>query len=236
MRSLIFNGLQQLLDLIYPPKCVSCQRSGQGSLCKNCWSAIAPIHPPLCHKCGYPTQRSSPSCAKCSPHNLHYLDAIRSVASYDDTPPLRSAIHKFKYQNYQSIGRVLAGLLADCYRTHRLETDFIVPVPLHPIRFKERGYNQSGVLAAHLAAIINQPLDSKNLIRHRVTQTQMSLPADERKLNVADAFRCKTDALRGRRILLIDDVCTTGATLNACAEALKAADVAAVFGLTLARA
>jgi ComF family protein len=163
------------------------------------------------------------------------MDAIRSVAVYDNQL-LRSTIHKFKYQNNRAIVSVLAMLLAECYQTNQLKTDIIVPVPLHPNRYKERGFNQSGLLATHLSTIISQPLDTKTLIRHKITKAQMTLRAEERKINVAGAFRCQSDALRSKVVLLIDDVCTTGATLNACAEALKNSGVSAVFGLTLARA
>jgi ComF family protein len=130
----------------------------------------------------------------------------------------------------------LAAFLADCYHTHHLKTDLIVPVPLHPNRQKERGYNQSLLLAEQLSTTLGQPLDTKSLIRQRMTQSQMTLKRAERKTNVANAFICQSDRLSGKTILLIDDVCTTGATLNACAEALKNSGVTAVFGLTLARA
>ena len=229
------NGLQQLLDLLYPPKCISCQRSGQGSLCPTCRAAITFIRPPICQKCGYPNRQSVPHCWQCQHHDLCYLDAIRAVALYDDNP-LQTAIRKFKYQNNRTAVQVLASFLVDCYHSHHLKTDLIVPVPLHPKRQKERGYNQSLMLAERLSMALRQPMDTKSLVRQRVTQSQMSLKGAERKANVADAFQCQSDKLRDKTILLIDDVCTTGATLNACAQALKNSGVAAVFGLTLARA
>lgn len=191
--------------------------------------------PPFCQKCGYPLHISAEVCSQCDHNPLPYLDSIRSVALFEDTP-LRPAIHHFKYHNHRILGQDFAPLLAKCYGDSQLETDVIVPVPLHPSRYKERGYNQSELLANSLAALINQPVDKKTLIRRRATKTQVSLNAAERHKNVAAAFACTSNALSDKSILLIDDVCTTGATLNACAQALKGAKARSVYGLTLARA
>ena len=132
--------------------------------------------------------------------------------------------------------RDFASMLADCYSDYQLTGDVIVPVPLHNSRYRERGYNQAALLAKGLSRLIGTPVNNKTLVRHRITKTQMTLNAAERKINVSNAFTCQSTALRGKKVLLIDDVCTTGATLDACAQALKQAGVCAVYGLTLARA
>jgi ComF family protein len=149
--------------------------------------------------------------------------------------PIRPAIHVLKYQNHQAVAAVLAGLLADAYRRYALAVDLIMPVPLHPARLKERGYNQSELLASQLGQLLQLPVNSTKLQRIKKTEAQVGLGAGERQKNVAGAFAVKT-TLQDQSILLIDDVCTTGSTLDACAVALKAAGAASVWGLTLARA
>ncbi len=173
-------------------------------------------------------------CQHCQSTSQWHLDAIRSVAFFENTP-LKPAIHKFKYQNHQALSADFALLLATCYQSHQLRTDIIVPVPLHQARYKERGYNQSALLAKSLSPLLKQPVDTQTLIRQRATKTQTALNAADRWRNVADAFICLSDALSHKSILLIDDVCTTGATLNACAYALKQANTCSIYGLTLAR-
>jgi ComF family protein len=156
--------------------------------------------------------------------------------AFFEAGPLRKAIHKLKYHNNQVLGQAFAPLLAECYTTNKLEVDVIVPVPLHKSRYKERGYNQSTLLAKGLAKLISQPIDDKTLVRHRATRIQMNLKAIERRENVTNAFTCRASPLADKIVLLVDDVCTTGATLDACAHALKESTVRAVHGLTLARA
>lgn len=237
---LILNGviklslLQQVLNLLYPPKCASCGASA-GHFCEDCQAKLVRIGPPFCQKCGCPLNKSAAACSRCDHNPLPYLDSVRSVALFEGTP-LRPAIHNFKYHNQRILGQDFAPLLAKCYRDNQLETEVIVPVPLHSSRYKERGYNQSELLANGLAALINQPVDKKTLIRRRATKTQVSLSAAERHKNVAEAFACISNALSHKSVLLIDDVCTTGATLNACAQALKRAKARSVYGLTLAQA
>jgi len=225
---------ESIYNLIYPPRCVSCQ-AALTYFCVNCKANLVYITLSACDRCGYPNANTNSPCHQCQTNPLNYLDAIRSAAFFDDGP-LKIAIHKFKYQNYQALGKEFAPLLANCYTINHLKTDVIVPVPLHKSRYKERGYNQSTLLAKGLSKLIGQPIDSKTLVRHRVTKTQMTLKAKERKNNVTKAFACQSKALEDKSILLIDDVCTTGATLDACAQALKQMNTRAVYGLTLARA
>ena len=111
-----------------------------------------------------------------------------------------------------------------------------MPVPLHPSRFKERGYNQSELLVKALASYLDLPIDTTSLQRVRVTKSQMTLGISERHQNVKHAFSCQSERLAGQQILLVDDVCTTGSTLDACAAALKSTGATSVWGLTLARA
>ena len=163
------------------------------------------------------------------------MRSIRS-ATFFESGALRNVIHKFKYENLHILGKSLASLLATCYTINQMKADIIVPVPLHKSRLKDRGYNQSAILARELARQLNLPVDEKTLIRHRKTQSQMSLNANDRQKNVAEAFSCRKNILTAKTVLLIDDVCTTGATLDACAAALKATGITTVDALTIARA
>jgi ComF family protein len=149
---------------------------------------------------------------------------------------LREAIHQFKYQNLRSLAPILAGFLAS-YLTHNaLPTDILVPVPIHPQRLKERGYNQSLLLALELGRLTNLQVVENVLIRNMNTPPQAKTAnLAARRQHMTTAFFSRGDKLRGKRILLVDDVATSGATLNGCAIALKNAGVNSVWGLTLAR-
>ena len=131
---------------------------------------------------------------------------------------------------------ILSEILADAYHHYDLDADVLVPVPLHFSRVKERGYNQSELLANELGKLLGLPINNSTLQRIRKTKSQMRLGAEERHKNVIGAFACADKQLVNQKVLLIDDVCTTGSTLDACAAALKQAGVITVWGLTLAKA
>ena len=148
---------------------------------------------------------------------------------------IRHAIHRLKYQRLSALADPLGDALSRFWQRLGAQATCIVPVPLHPDRQRERGYNQSELLARRVGLLAGIPVYPHALRRVRATAAQMTLNAAERSANVAGAFRCDDPAVRGATVLLIDDVCTTGATLEACAQALKAAGAAEVHGLTLAR-
>lgn len=223
---------QLVLDLLYPPRCVNCA-STEDWFCQNCLNQIALIAPPVCQNCGTPISKSE--CNECANNPLHTIDGIRSAAYFEDNP-IRPAIHLLKYRDHKAVASILGQILADTYHNYHLQADVIVPVPLHPSRFKERGYNQSELLVKALASNLDLPIDTTTLERVRVTKSQMTLGISERHQNVKEAFACRGDRLAGKQVLLIDDVCTTGSTLDACAAALKASGTTSVWGLTLARA
>lgn len=126
--------------------------------------------------------------------------------------------------------------MANTYRYYQLQADVIIPVPLHNSRVKERGYNQNELLAHKLGDALKIPVNTKITRRIRKTRTQMTLGVEERRQNVNGAFACQGKQLTYQRVLLIDDVCTTGSTLDSCAAALKSAGAVSVWGLTLAKA
>ncbi|RLC73008.1 MAG: ComF family protein [Chloroflexi bacterium] len=217
-----------LLDFLFPTSCLGCGREGS-LLCPSCLKTLPRLYPPYCERCGIPCSgRICPLCLSSPP----VIDGIRSPLLYRDLA--REAIIHLKYRNLKLLARPLAELLADYLAESQLQFDVLVPVPLHPRRLRSRGYNQSALLAKNLSELIGVPLREDILFRLRDTPSQTSLGGPERRQNVAGAFECREE-LEGWEILLLDDVCTTGATLDACAVALKKAGAGAVWGLTLAR-
>ncbi len=222
---------QIALDLLYPRRCVGCGRSG-ALYCVPCRASLSPISPPICPICGQPGRQPG-LCRACRAQPLQ-IDGIRSVAVYEGT--LRDAIHAFKYLYVRGLAEALGGLLVDFWRANPLPVDAVVPVPLHRRRVRERGYNQSTLLAVVLGREVGLPVLVDALRRDRYTISQVRLGWQERRSNVADAFSCVDQRVAGRSILLVDDVCTTGSTLEACSIALRLGGARSVRALTLARA
>jgi ComF family protein len=161
------------------------------------------------------------------------IDGTRAVAFFEGN--LREAIHAFKYQHRVELVDYFGTLLNDCLLTFPLPVDTIIAVPLHSTRERARGYNQALLLARALGARQNLPVWQDALTRTRATQSQITLSAAERRQNMRDAFAAM-ERVRGARVLLIDDVCTTGATMDACGAALYARGAKSVWGLAIARA
>ena len=220
-----------LLDLLFPPRCLGCGRGG-GFLCPSCVEAFPRIEPPLCPRCGIPLEVEvlCPRCLESPPT----ADGIGSVFLFDGL--VRETVHQLKYRNLRAMALPLGRLLAEYLDPHPLPADALVPVPLHSGRLRRRGFNQASLLAGHMGRILGLPLVENALVRLQDAPSQAgAASAAERHGNVRGAFSCRGQGLRGRRVLLVDDVCTTGATLDACALALKEAGVASVWGLTVAR-
>jgi ComF family protein len=162
------------------------------------------------------------------------MERVRSVFYFEDG--LREAIHRLKYRGCTALAEPLGAEMAAYWLRNEVPVDVVVPVPLHGARLGERGHNQAGLLAREFVRVTGLALDEKTLARIRATASQVGLSASERKENVRGAFRCRDGLLSGKRVLLVDDVFTTGATLDAAAAALYDGGVSAVEGLTLARA
>jgi len=148
---------------------------------------------------------------------------------------LQTAIHRFKYSNVRPLAVPLAKLASEYLEQNHLPVKIIVPVPLHSRRLRDRGYNQSELLAEQLGSAMGMRVVADVLVRVRSTIPQVGLRADQRRKNVKGAFRCVGTTLKGQDVLLVDDVCTTGATLEACSVALQEAGAGHVWGLVLAR-
>jgi ComF family protein len=230
-----FQKFSQFLDLLFPPRCVHCHAANSW-LCQTCFKDIPFIVTEVCGRCGTPISVDvSLLCQQCLNNPLTYIDGVR-VASYYEDNPIRSAIHALKYRNHKGLVTCLGEILAQAYRQQHLEADVVVPVPLHRSKLKERGYNQSELLAKEVCRLLKLPINTVTLQRFRKTKSQMTLGTGERHKNVAHAFLCNDKQLQNQRVLLIDDVCTTGSTLDFCAAALKESNVISVWGLTLAKA
>jgi competence protein ComFC len=230
-----------IIDILFPPHCVACHRPGAW-LCVDCLQAIEAIQPPVCQRCGLPlderqTANSSGSiCRHCQRAPLQ-LDGLLAYAFHSD--PLRQAIHQFKYQDLRSLAAPLGQLMAEGWKAlapDDLQPDVIVPVPLHPSRQLQRGYNQATLLAQELGSRLRCPVMKEVLVRIKATAPQVDLDAQERRDNVRNAFRCRDTSLAGKHVLLIDDVCTTGSTLESACVALRETGVISVWAYTLARA
>ena len=228
-RTRVATAGQALLDLLFPPRCVGCGRVGD-LFCAACQAQIEPVRLPVCRRCGRPaaTDELCPACQR-TPSDL---DGIVTTAIFG--PPLRDAIHHLKYRNGRRLAGPLGARLAAFWPGSGLVADLLVPVPLHADRLAERGYNQAELLARALATGVGVPVATDLLLRCKATLPQVTLGRAERIQNVAGAFLCQKD-VTGRRIVLIDDVCTTGSTLEACAAALRARGAVTVWAFTLAR-
>lgn len=212
--------LETLVDWVFPPKCGGCGRVGQ-HLCPQCLAQIAYIG------------ADARAAWWANPWGAPALRGIRSVAWFDG--PLRTAVHNFKYNGQRVLARPLADLLLQDWERRRLPVDVVVAVPLHPQRQKERGYNQSHLLAMAFSRGSGIPAAKSALRRTRHTLPQVTLAAVERWQNVQGAFQGDPATLSHRSVLLIDDVCTTGATLEACARAALEAGARAVWAMTVCR-
>jgi ComF family protein len=227
------------MSVVFSPACAACdellERPTNGPVCERCWQSILPLTPPLCDRCGdpLPTWRlvSIPleRCPRCR-RTPRQIDRGRAVGAYDGA--LRAIIHAFKYEGRRSLATPLGALMRRRGADVLDGASCAVPVPLHPSRRRQRGFNQ----AADLARGVGIPVVSA-LRRVRATATQTGLPAARRQRNVRDAFALTRHAanLAGAILILIDDVSTTGATLDACARVLKSAGAREVRALTAAR-
>ncbi len=235
--------IRPLLDILFPPLCHICKTfipdAGDIHLCAGCREKLVPVDSPLCPVCGVSFATGSGIdhlCGACLSHSPSYTAAR---AAYAFGGPVQELVHRFKYGHKVHLCRPLALLTA----THlagfaaQAAADMVIPVPLHKKRLRWRGYNQAVLLGGVLAKEWRLPLVRRNLCRVRWTEPQVSLAAAERVQNVRGAFAV-TDAasVAGRRVILVDDVFTTGSTVEECARTLKRAGAEAVFVVTAARA
>jgi len=218
------------LDLVFPPVCGGCEKIGS-RWCEECQQRVQVLRGTLCEVCGLPLEGAN-ICNSCLADKPHFR-ALRAWAVYDD--PVKKALHKLKYRRDIALGDALAEYMAPFVRGLDWYVDMIVPIPLGRQRYKDRGYNQVGMIARPLSLALGVRFAPKMLIRRKETRTQVGLTRQERLENVREAFEVGTEA-RGKSILVLDDVSTTGATLSSSAKALYSSGAKDVFALTVARA
>jgi competence protein ComFC len=217
-----------LADMFYPERCVGCGHRSNDVLCRGCFEALPRVGSPTCGRCGLPTAFATFVCEACK--NVDFgFESARAPLRYEGVG--KEIVHSLKYRGYKKIvARLAAPLMLDALDDGRF--DAVVPVPLHRSRHRKRGFNQAELLARGVAAEINAPL-SDTLEVVRSTRDQVELSAAQRRANVAGAYSAGAP-LRGR-VLLIDDVFTTGATMSACASTLILAGAKNVHALSLCR-
>ena len=240
----IFTPLvDSLLSVIFPCTCTLCKNVVEeailGVVCRSCWGKIDSIPDPFCSVCGYPfsSRNVDPGtlCGSCR-RKLFAFDVARSQSPFTD--PLKEIIHQFKYCGHLSLARPLARYLEGVYRRFpdHFRSDVIIPVPLHRARERERGFNQAAELAKHLSQRVDIPFKVGWLLRTRPTDVQAGLSRRQRRINMKGAFQVSPRArLAKQDVLLVDDVFTTGTTLNECAKILKEHGCPRVNVLTVAR-
>lgn len=231
-----------VLDLVYPRTCAGCGRASDGDdahLCWDCLAGLEPVVAPFCSRCGDPVEGvigHAYECSLCRRHPPGFTLA-RSAVRYRGA--VCDVLQSFKYNGQAHLAVDLARLLQACVNVHfhAVRLDAVAYVPLYPARERARSYNQSRLLATRLARLLGVDLVPPRTVRRlRNTGTQTGLTAAQRRVNVEGAFRVPDPAwLEGRRVLLVDDVMTTGATVSACAEALQACKPAGVYVVTVAR-
>ncbi|WP_159953276.1 ComF family protein [Rhizobium sp. 18065] len=230
-----------LFALFYPPCCAHCHARTQrhAALCPSCWSRMPFIERPFCEVLGTPFAHD-PGDGMVSGEAIAHppvFDRLRSVALHDGVA--RDLVHDLKYRDRGDLAPMMAGWMARAAATELAQADGIVPVPLHRTRLFRRMFNQSAELGRHLAALSDIDFMPQVLVRRKRTEQQVGLTANARALNVRGAFivpKERQDMVFGRRLILIDDVYTTGATVSAATTALKKAGATDVTVLTFARA
>jgi ComF family protein len=237
--SLARATLDAILSVVFSPSCAACDEAllypTRGPVCRACWASILPLTPPLCDRCGDPLPSwrliSIPlaCCPRCR-RGRRLIDRARAIGAYDGA--LRAIVHALKYEGRRSLALPLGRLMRERGADVLAGAACAIPVPLHPSRRRQRGFNQAEDLARHVGMPVVPALR-----RVRATATQTGLPASRRHGNVREAFAATRAAARftGAIVVVIDDVSTTGATLEACARTLKESGIREVRALTAAR-
>lgn len=234
--------IRAAVDLLYPRNCQFCEQPlaepERGVICAACLEKVKWIKPPCCQRCALPfvgAVSGAFECGYCKDLNLHFSQGVAACLA---TGIVLESIHHFKYHQRMYFGYHLADWIVTAGRqgVDWTQVDVVVPVPLHPRKKREREFNQAEYLAEAVGKSFQKPVWKRCLRRVRDTRTQTRLDAQQRRENLRGAFAARdAEALRGKRLLLVDDVFTTGATLDACAKVLRHAGATEVVVLTVAR-
>lgn len=226
-----YRWLWGMLDWLYPPSCAGCGQSGS-RWCQTCQVKVTRIENNCCPRCGFYQTRPG-LCARCL-SDSPALAAMRSWALFEG--PLRNALHKLKYARDISLGDTLSRPLVELLDQQGWQVDCVVPVPLGHDRQKQRGYNQAALLAYPIALATGLAYRPKAVKKTMETPSQVGLTIQQRRKNVAGVFLADPTVVKKQRVLIVDDVATSGATIESCAGAIMLAEADQVYGLTLAQA
>ncbi|MEI6084691.1 MAG: ComF family protein [Verrucomicrobiota bacterium] len=240
MAATLLKWVSRAVDLVYPRNCQFCEtpltEEQRGVICPVCLALAKPIEPPFCRRCALPFDGKLDDqidCGYCQDLKFHFT---RAFAACRAEGVVRDCIHRLKYDRQMFYVTHLAAWLAGAGQRwiDWTQVDAIVPVPLHPLKERSREFNQAEVLARELSRTVGRPLLAKSVRRVKPTKTQTRLDAKSRRENMRGAFAAR-DTLAGQRLVLVDDVFTTGATLDACANVLLSSGATNVIALTVAR-
>lgn len=229
------------LDLIYPSKtiCYSCGKTIKGeekySLCQNCYKSLSFISDYNCNKCSVPLRmiEDGPYCESCK-NTFYYFDKAIAVVSYQED--IKRLIYRFKYSNHTYLATTMAYMMSDKLEVEGFKIDLIIPIPLYKGKQRERGFNQSDLLSKYISEKINIPINTNTLIRSKNTKVMHKLSKRERQENVKDAFKVVDKwVIKDKSILLVDDIFTTGSTVNICSKLLTESGAKSIIVLTFAR-
>lgn len=231
--------LKEAVNALLPPACPMCGRPApfaggmRTDICGDCMQKVNYVSEPVCLKCGKPVQDDETEyCSDCS-RREHVYD--QACAVYEYSKNVKDSIYRFKYYNKQEYAGIYAKQMADrCGGMIRMwHPDVIIPVPIHISRFRERGFNQAGLIAQSLGKVMGIPVDEQSLVRTIKTVPMKELSNKERIKNLQNAFQVRGKVVRYKKVLIVDDIYTTGATFDACAAVLKEAGVLQVYGVSL---
>lgn len=234
--------LKDILNFLLPPRCINCGKimTDENGVCSECFNEITFISAPYCKCCGMPFERMSNAnknmlCPDCLKKTKKYFRYSRAAIKYETIS--KKMILAFKFMDKTENAKVFAKWLKIAGTDIFSEgADVLIPVPLHYKRLVTRRYNQSAILAKELSALISIPVDIKSLVKHKSTKPQVRFTSAGRRKNIKDAFSVKhPDNIKDKRVVLIDDVQTTGSTLNECAKVLLKSGAKSVDFLTIAR-
>jgi len=233
--SLLIDTLNSVLDFIYPPVCLVCDTivdEPDEPICQRCWDKIYTFDYIFCGNCEYPMSGNL-SCSNCSPDNAI---PIMALGRYRD--PLGEIVRDFKYRGFRKIGRQLANRLIAAHRNslNNMKFDCIVPIPLHSYRLKSRGYNQSLIIAEALGQHLNILVRTDILLKTVNNKYQKSLDPAHRDANVRNVYMADSTKVEGKKIMLVDDVITTGATLREARRVIEKAGGRVILAATIAAA
>ena len=225
------------LDIVLPPVCYVCGEScsSKYGLCDGCLQKISPIIPPFCSKCGRRIRKEEKTCVECT-KKTSYVKKAWACCYYKDT--IKDCVHLFKYNGYLGLVDIFKDLMNDFAIKHDVlkGIDLIVPIPIYSAKKRERTYNHAEILARNLSKRLSVPIDTRNLKKIKWTRSQSELDKKKRFENVNDTFLAiDKGTFLDKNVLLVDDVYTTGATINECAKILLLSGAKNVFSLTLAR-